>query len=113
MRKYAQPRPGSRGPTGLSAAYLEADLDDEEAEEYGDGEGLTATERARAALARPRRIDEAAEVRKWQRLCWGRSDNGHVRCKKIAALAILTRLPRQQTPHCSQLLCMYPVSKLN
>ncbi len=63
MRKYAQPRPGSRGPTGLSAAYLEADLDDEEAEEYGDGEGLTATERARAALARPRRIDEAAEVR--------------------------------------------------
>ena len=80
MRKYAQPRPGQRGPTGLSAAYLEANLDDEEAEEYGDGEGLTATERARAALARPRRIDEAAEVRECQRSCWSWSRGSHVCC---------------------------------
>ena len=76
MRKYSRtPQSGSRGPSGLSAAYLEADLDDEEAEEYGDGEGLTATERARAALARPRRIDEAAEV-----CACGRADSVCLNC---------------------------------
>ena len=81
MRKYSRtPQSASRGqPSGLSAAYLEADLDDEEAEEYGDGEGLTATERARAALARPRRIDEAAEARSLVYHC--------------LAAALLARLP--------------------
>ena len=64
MRKYDRtPMSASRSAAGLSAAYLEADLDEEEDYENDDGgEGLTATERARAALARPRRIDEAAEV---------------------------------------------------
>ena len=63
MRKYDRTPSSSRGASGLSAAYLEAELDEEEDYEHDDGgDGMTATERARAALARPRRIDEAAEV---------------------------------------------------
>lgn len=58
MRKFARPAP-VRG--GLSAAYLEADMDEED--DYADDLGMTPTERARQSLTRPRRVDEAAEVR--------------------------------------------------
>lgn len=57
MRKFARPAP-ARG--ALNAAYLEADMEEEE--EYAEDFGMTATERARQALSRPRRVDEAAEV---------------------------------------------------
>lgn len=52
MRKYSR-APARTAGGGLSAAYLEAA--DEEPEEDDDETGLTASERARQALARPRR----------------------------------------------------------
>ena len=64
MRKFARPA-AARG--GLSAAYLEADMDEED--DYGEDPGMNATERARQALTRPRRVDEAAEVRVQTSIC--------------------------------------------
>jgi hypothetical protein len=62
MRKYTRAPQRSAAAGGLSAAYLEAaDEDAEEGEDYDD-RGLTASERARQSLARPRR-DARDEVR--------------------------------------------------
>ena len=62
MRKYTRAPQRSAAAGALSAAYLEAaDEDAEEGEDYNDG-GLTASERARQSLARPRR-DARDEVR--------------------------------------------------
>ena len=61
MRKYTRAPARSAAAGGLSAAYLEAaDEDADEGEEYD--EGLTASERARQSLARPRR-DARDEVK--------------------------------------------------
>lgn len=62
MRKYTR-APASRATGGLSAAYLEAaDEEGEEEEEYEEEAGVSASERARRDLSRPRH-DPAAEVR--------------------------------------------------
>ncbi len=60
MRKYTHTPAARSTAGGLSAAYLEAP--DEEGEEEEEDEGLTASEAARRALARPRH-DARAEVR--------------------------------------------------
>jgi hypothetical protein len=55
MRKYTRvPARSSAAAGGLSAAYLEA-ADEDVEEEEDDYGGLTASERARQSLARPRR----------------------------------------------------------
>ena len=70
MRKYSGNaslrEPAGRG-GGMSAQYLESI---EEEADYEDDRGLTATERARQDLHRPRRVDPAAEVWGLIDACW-------------------------------------------